>query len=224
MQMRSILPALTCSVLLAACALSTGGRRTLHAPSEANLQYHYYDVIGTSVGELMVSLQQAGPEATATGVYFARTTWTVEWHGDWTPSAAGGCRIVSSRTRLESQMALPRWRVTGASPDLTADWNSFVRNLSLHEHGHVQNAVAASREVDSRLRTLERPSCEGMESAARATIDSVVAVFRLQDEAYDERTRHGEAQGAVWPPRAARNMRQPGSTDPFRTPPTHTTP
>jgi len=223
MPMRSISPALCMAVLAAACALP-GQPRLIHTPAEANLQYRYYDVAGTSAGELMASLQQSSPEVTPTATYFARTTWMVEWHGDWTSTPAGSCRIVTSRTRLESRMAMPRWRVTGASADLTADWNAFVRNLTLHEHGHLQNAVAASREVDSRLKSLERPSCDGMESAARATIDSVVAVFRLQDEAYDERTRHGEAQGAVWPPRAARGMRQPGPTDAFRDPPTRTTP
>ncbi len=92
----------------------------------------------------------------------------------------------------------------------------LLEALEALERGHVVNAVAASREVDSRLRNLARPECDGMEAAARATIDSIVAVFRAQDEAYDERTRHGEAQGAVWPPRAGRNMRQPGPNEAIR--------
>jgi len=214
MPIRSTLAALAGCALATACMLP----RAVHTPPEAHLEYRYYDVIGSSVGELMASLQQGGPEATSTRIYFARTSWTVEWHGDWAPDSAG-CKVIGSRTRLESQMALPRWRSAGASADVAADWSVFVRNLSMHEHGHVENAVAASREVDSRLRNLERPSCDTMEAAARATIDSIVAVFRAQDEAYDERTRHGEVQGAVWPPRAARNLRQPGSNDVFRDPP-----
>jgi len=216
MSMRSTSPALAACALAAACA--SGGLRLVHAPPEANLTYRFYDVSGSSTGELVAALQSAAPQATQTGTYFARTTWTVTWDGNWEVEGAA-CRVIRSTTTLESQMALPRWRVTGASADLTSDWNNFVRNLALHERGHVVNAVAASREVDSRLRTLERPSCDGMEAAARATIDSVVAVFRAQDEAYDERTRHGAAQGAVWPPRAARNMRQPGPGEVFHDPP-----
>lgn len=207
--------------LLAACALHRP--RPVRMPPEANLEYRYYDVLGGSAGELMAALQSAAPETTPGGTYFAKTTWTVTWHGEWTADSVG-CKVITSQTELASQMALPRWRATGASADLTSDWNTFLRNLSLHEHGHVENAVSATREVDSRLRNLERPSCEGMEAAARATIDSVVAVFRGHDEAYDDRTRHGEVQGAVWPPRAARNLRQPGPTEVIRDPPLRTSP
>lgn len=219
MSMRSISMALAACALTGACA-SGGGRRLVHAPPEANLTYRFYDVSGSSTGELMAALQSAAPEATQTATYFARTTWTVTWDGNWAPDSAA-CRVIRSQTSLESQIALPRWRVTGASADLNSDWNNFVRNLALHERGHVVNAVAASREVDSRLRNLERPTCDGMEAAARATIDSVVAVFRAQDEAYDERTRHGAAQGAIWPPRAA-TMRSPGAGEVFRDPPLRT--
>ncbi len=219
--MRTTPLALAACLLAAACALSRGNARAVHTPPEANLQRRYYRVAGSSVGELTASLESAAPEATQTGTYFARTTWTVVWHGDWA-AADSACRVIASQTRLESQMALPRWEATGASADLTADWNTFVRNLALHENGHVLNAVAASREVDSRLRSLQAPSCGVMEATARTTIDSVIAVFRAQDEAYDARTRHGEAQGAVWPPRAARNLRQPGAGEIFRNPPTTT--
>jgi predicted secreted Zn-dependent protease len=215
MAMRPLLLVLVSCVLAAACA---HGRAVVRMPHEANLVYRYYEVAGGSVGELTGALQAAAPETTPTGSFFAKTTWTVVWDGEWTADSTA-CRVIRSETRLESQMALPRWKITAASADLASDWNAFVRNLTLHEHGHVVNAVAASREVDSRLRNLERASCDGMETAARATIDSVVAVFRAQDEAYDQRTRHGEAQGAVWPPRASRNMRQPGPGDAFRNPP-----
>jgi len=218
MAMRSTPLALAVCLFAAACATSAGRARPVRPPAEANLQHRYYRVSGASVGELMASMQSSAPEATQTGTYFARTTWTVEWHGDWT-AADSACRVISSQTRLESQMALPRWEATAASADLVADWNQFVRSLALHENGHVLNAVAASREVDSRLRSLQAPSCDVMEATARATIDSVIAVFRAQDEAYDARTRHGEAQGAVWPPRAARNLRQPGPGEVFRNPP-----
>ena len=215
MAMRPVLLVLGACAFAVACA---HGRALVRMPHEANLVYRYYQVAGGSVGELTAALQAASPEVTRTGTFFAKTTWTVVWDGEWTADSTA-CRIIRSQTKLESQMALPRWETTGASADLASDWNAFVRNLTLHEHGHVVNAVAASREVDTRLRNLERPSCDGMEAAARATIDSIVAVFRAQDEAYDQRTKHGEAQGAVWPPRAARNMRQPGPGEAFRNPP-----
>ena len=152
MAMRPVLLVLGACAFAVACAHRRG---LVRPPAEANLVYNFYDVTGGSVGELMAALQSAGPESTPTGTFFAKTTWTVVWDGEWTTDSTA-CRVIRSHTRLESQMALPRWKSTGASADLTSDWNAFLRNLTLHENGHVVNAVAASREVDSRLRNLER--------------------------------------------------------------------
>jgi predicted secreted Zn-dependent protease len=220
MQMRLACSGLAACALAAACALPSdvGRRPRIQMPPEANLQMRYYDVSGGTAGELMAALQQFGPGATDTGAFFAKTSWTVIWHGDWAPGP-DGCAIVSSQTQLESQMAIPRWRTTAASADLAADWKNFVRNLEAHERGHVVNAVRASRAVDDGLRHLSLPACDGMEAAARARIDSIVASFRLVDEEYDARTRHGASQGAVWPPRATRNMQQPGPGEVFHNPP-----
>jgi predicted secreted Zn-dependent protease len=147
MSMRFIPPVLAACMLTAACAANSRLPRVPHAPPEANLTYRYYDVHGATAGQLMSALLASTPEATPTGTYFAKTNWTVTWHGEWTADSTA-CRVVRSTTSLESQMALPRWRATGASADLASDWNNFVRNLSLHERGHVVNALAASREVD----------------------------------------------------------------------------
>jgi predicted secreted Zn-dependent protease len=194
--------------------------RPVREPAGANVQREYYEVIGGSVGELLASLKEQGRLATQTDSNFARTTWTVTWTGQWAPAPGDTlCAVTSSSVRLESRMALPRWRPSpGASSGLAGDWASFVRRLTGHENGHLATAVEAARAVDARLEHL-RGHCGTMETAARATIDSVVASFRAVDEDYDRRTGYGALQGAVWPPRTSPRLRVPGPHDAVRAPP-----
>jgi predicted secreted Zn-dependent protease len=213
------------TVCLALAVVACGPRgpaapRPVREPAGANVEREYYDVMGGSVGELLASLKEQGRAATQTDSNFARTTWTVTWTGEWAPPSGDTlCAVISSSVRLESRMALPRWRPSpGAPAGLAIDWAGFLRSLTGHENGHLVTAVAAARGVDERLRHL-RGGCGTMEAAARATIDSVVASFRVVDEDYDRLTAYGARQGAVWPPRTSPRLRVPGPQDAINAPP-----
>jgi predicted secreted Zn-dependent protease len=221
--MRVWIPSVVC-LALAACVPRGSTPRPVHEPAGANVEREYYDVMGGSVGELLGSLKEMGRAATQTDSNFARTTWTVTWTGEWAPPPGDTlCAVTASSVRLESRMALPRWRpAPGAPAGLATDWASFVRRLTGHENGHLVTAVAAARGVDEQLKRL-RGGCATMEAAARATIDSVVASFRVVDEDYDRRTGFGAQQGAVWPPRTSPRLRIPGSQDAIHAPPSHAT-
>jgi len=128
------------------------------------------------------------------------------------------CAVTTSRVRLESRMALPRWQPSpGAPGDLSTDWSRFVRNLTGHENGHLVTAVSAAGQVGEKLKDLRGP-CDGMRDRAQATMDSIVATFRLVDEDYDRRTGFGALQGAVWPPRTSPRLHVPGPTEVVRRP------
>lgn len=211
------------ALALAACApRGAAALRPVREPAGANVERAYYDVEGASAGELLASLKENAGTATQTDSNFARTTWTVTWTGEWAPAPGDTlCATTSSTVRLESRMALPRWRASpGGSGSLATDWARFVRSLTGHENGHLATAVAAAREVEERLKLL-RGGCGTMEAAARATIDSVVASFRAVDADYDRRTGNGALQGAVWPPRTTPRMRIPGPQEVIRSPPTN---
>ena len=218
--MRAWIASTVCLVVAACGPHGPGSPRPVHEPPGANVKREYYHVMGASVGEVLASLKEQAPAATQTDSNFARTTWTVVWTGEWAPAAGDSlCAVTASAVRLESRMALPRWRPSpGASGGLATDWAHFVRNLAGHENGHLATAVAAAREVDAQLVHL-RAGCATMETAARAKIDSVVASFRLADEDYDRRTAFGALQGAVWPPRTSPRLRIPGPQDAVRAPP-----
>jgi predicted secreted Zn-dependent protease len=218
--MRVLIASTLCLALAACTPRGPAAPHPVRAPEGANVEREYYDVMGATVGELLASLKEKGRTATQTDSNFARTTWTVVWTGQWAPAAGDTlCATTSSTARLESRMALPRWRPSpGASAGLAQDWSRFVRNLARHEHGHLVNAVAAARQVEEQLKRL-RGDCGTMEAAARAAIDSVVASFRVLDEEYDRLTAYGARQGAVWPPRTSPRLRVPGPHDAIRAPP-----
>jgi predicted secreted Zn-dependent protease len=218
--MRLLIASTVCLVLVACVPPREGAPRPVREPAGANVERVYYDVVGASAGELLASLKERGRTATQTDSNFARTTWTVVWTGEWAPAEGDSlCATTSSVARLESKMALPRWRPSpGASGGLAHDWSRFVRNLTGHENGHLVTAVAAAKQVEEQLKLL-RAHCGTMEAAAHAAIDSIVANFRAIDEEYDRRTSYGALQGAVWPPRTSPRLRIPGRDEAVRAPP-----
>lgn len=219
--MRLLIASAVCLLIIACVPPRERAPHPVREPAGANVQRVYYDVVGASTGELLASLKERGRTATQTDSNFARTTWTVVWTGQWAPAEGDSllCATTSSVARLESQMALPRWQPSpGASGGLAHDWSRFVRNLTGHENGHLVTAVAAAKQVEEQLKGL-RAQCGTMEAAAHATIDSIVASFRLIDEDYDRRTSYGAAQGAVWPPRTSPRLRIPGPEEAVRVAP-----
>jgi len=199
MSARLSLLAACASAGLAACAGSAApGPRPepggANPPAAANATYAYYDVTGTTVAELRTAMRQLGPPEG-----FGRTRWDLSWTARWQP-VAGGCRVTSAVVTLRSEVRLPRWEPgPDADAALVAQWRTFMENLRVHEHGHLEIAVAAVHEAERTLWRLEAPSCRIMQGAANQAAERVLATFRARDRAYDTRTRHGFTQGAAWP-------------------------
>lgn len=113
------------------------------------------------------------------------------------------CRMRSADVRATIVVSMPRWKVPpDAPPELVEAWNRMLRALSVHEAGHVEHAVVAEREIRRELMALTAPSCSVMELRSRQVAQRLLEEHRMRDRRYDERTRHGRTQGAVWPPRA----------------------
>jgi predicted secreted Zn-dependent protease len=113
------------------------------------------------------------------------------------------CRVRSADVQLTTHITLPQWAPpTDAPPELVALWDAFIRALSLHEARHADNAAAAARAVRRELEATSAPSCGMMEGRTSMAASRGLAEHRDRDRAYDERTRHGTTEGAVWPPRA----------------------
>lgn len=79
-----------------------------------------------------------------------------------------------------------------APPTLVDKWNAYVRNLTLHEEGHVDNIAESYLDVRT---AIQGATCPTAEAQAQATLE-VIGQF---DRDYDRDTDHGATQGAVFP-------------------------
>ena len=150
------------------------------------------------MGELLASMHRQRPPE-GYGVTRSFFSWTTRWE-----PVAGVCRVTQSRVTLRTEVRLPRWEPgPDAPPELVSQWRTFVENLRSHEHGHLELAVAALREVERELRRVQTPSCMSVQGAGNQAAQRVVSEYRARQRAYDERTRGGATQGVVWPPRPA---------------------
>jgi predicted secreted Zn-dependent protease len=211
---------LAVAAVLAGCAPSTSAVRERpepphpNAPAAANATFAYYEVSGATAAELWTSMRRQAPIEG-----FGRTRWEVTWSMRWLPTA-GVCRATLVQVTLHAEVRLPHWEPgSDAPPELVAQWRTFVENLRSHENGHLEVAVAAAREVERELRRVETPLCASMQGIANQTAERILADFRARDRAYDQRTRHGFTQGAVWPPRAGAPPAEAGKTSGPGTPP-----
>ena len=156
-----------------------------------------YDITGSSGVELRAAMQRLGPKDPLSGTpYAGYTRWRIAW--SYRVERARACEPTSVRVVARIRITLPRW--TGAAqadPSLAAEWRRFVTALRRHENGHAAIARAAARRIGSRLASLRAfRSCARLARAADGAAVRILNNARAAEVAYDERTRHGDTQGA----------------------------
>jgi predicted secreted Zn-dependent protease len=191
--------------LLAGCGASTASPASprpepgsLNPPAAANPTYAYYEVTGRTALEMWTSMRRQAPMEG-----FGRALWNVSWTMRWEPmpGLSRGCHIVAASVTLRTEVRLPHWDPPPeTSPELIAQWQSFIDHLRMHENGHLEIAVQAQRQVESALRRAEAPSCTMMQGVGNETAERILTELRGRERAYDQRTHHGATQGAAWPP------------------------
>lgn len=167
---------------------------------ERHIETVYYDVEGTTVAELAEALQRLGPQ-TEGQRFYGLTQWQLNAEYQWVESS-GGCAIENPVVRVAVTMTLPRWTPPRGTPgELVGAWNRFARALEQHEHEHRRLAEEAAEAIRWELATLRLPNCTHAESRAQQRVADIVQDYNRRNARYDEQTRHGITEGAVWPPR-----------------------
>lgn len=196
---------LTSRCLALAALLVVGGCAPAKAPAgatiprAANAEYVFYDVTGSTPAELWSSMRAAAPLAGQQPAY-GLTSWNVTWRTRW--GGTGQCRVTFADVQLQMRVTMPRWTPPAdASPELVAQWETFIRALAVHEAGHASRAAEAARQVRRALEGVSMPTCGMMELRTRAVAEQVLNQHRARDRDYDAQTRRGATQGAIWPPR-----------------------
>lgn len=183
--------------------LGCGGARTIDVGPTASgvhmrVQERFYRVHGTTVAAIQQSKRASGPELNGRR-YDAYTHWSIRWRYAVRPGGAV-CRLTDVRVTVDLEIELPAWTDGATAPDsLVAAWDEYVNALRTHEQGHARLSVDAANSVRDALSEFRSP-CGIIREAANAEGNARLAELRRLNRRYDDETRRGAGQGAVWPP------------------------
>ena len=152
---------------------------------------NYYEIYGSTEGELRKQLNAIGPVDDKGQRNDASTKWFVNWN--WPGYGTDNCSLREAIIKVDVQVFFPHWTpVQAASPDLIAKWSRYTQVLALHEKGHVDNIIGNYMTV---LAAIKGATCATAEAAAQAALVPI----RQNDVNYDQATGHGATQGAIFP-------------------------
>jgi predicted secreted Zn-dependent protease len=136
------------------------------------------------------------------GAYDATVKWNLHWTWRHDSSGPGGCILVSPIVTLNLAYWFPSWEPPEApSAELKERWATYIDALQRHELGHRNVAVSAANAI---LRAFEHgfsgPTCKEAEAEAAACTRGILSAHGDLDRRYDDVTRHGATQGALFGP------------------------
>jgi predicted secreted Zn-dependent protease len=153
----------------------------------------YYDIAGSTADELRNSMNQLRPNDPYDGnkPVDSYTDWYISWN--WPGYGTENCDLSAAEVSYRINIIMPRWiPPADASPELIVKWERYIRNLTFHEKGHVENVVNNYLTVKT---AIQNASCLTAETEAQKAL----VALRKFDSNYDKETDHGETQGAVFP-------------------------
>lgn len=174
--------------------------RCASAEPEVYVDYETYEVRGETAEQVRRAMNAQGILWKDGKTYDAFTSWDVSWSFELRQGRRG-CYVESVHTVVKVSQRFPRWKDRFfAPPELQEKWNAYRKALREHEDGHKGIALRAAREIESSLAGLDAsPSCRETSLRANALARQILQKHREQEEAYDETTRFGATQGAVFP-------------------------
>jgi predicted secreted Zn-dependent protease len=183
-------------VYAAALALAAGSAQALPIVRSST---QTYAVVGATEGEVRASLDQAplSPDGRRRVGY---TEADIEWKYGFRESG-GKCRVTSVTVTLNAKVTLPAWQPPyGASRGLRDRWEAFLAALARHEQSHVDIGYAAAKRIEDALWRAPMPrTCRGYDDALGRMANEIFDAAEREQEAYDQRTDHGAAEGVRFP-------------------------
>lgn len=160
----------------------------------------YYDISGTTEGELRQDLDAHGYVYTDGETYDGHTKWQIGWQY-WYKEASDSCSVGAVEVNVEAIIVLPKWQNQGdGTASLSVKWDEYIEKLTMHENGHRDIVLSGGKEIyTALLGTSPRPTCDEVKTAVTDTGKGIMEKITTQNETYDEETKHGETQGAVFP-------------------------
>jgi predicted secreted Zn-dependent protease len=170
------------------------------APPLVAEKYDYYEVCGSCEKDLQCEMNQKGIKWDDGKKYDSVTTWKVKWDYGY-DRAPQTCSADSFRVTVEILFRLPKWTRTGDAPQQLVDkWDSYMKNLVMHENGHRDMAVEAAADLSRSVAELPpAPTCVELDREVQNLCRARLKKLKEEEKEYDAITNHGYAQGAVFP-------------------------
>jgi len=174
--------------------------RTKVLPPVVTETYEYYEVCGCDEEELHCDLKQKCVRWSDGHKYDSLTSWDVKWDHRY-DQASERCAINSFKPIVEITFRYPRWKRTDDAPrPLVEKWDRYLENLIIHENGHRDRVVDAAADLSRAVAQLPpAPTCADLDRNVRALFRMRMAKMNKDQREYDETTKHGATQGAVFP-------------------------
>jgi predicted secreted Zn-dependent protease len=195
---RSVPPRLVPGLVLLAALWSPAGSRA--AQTSVNVSTNYYFFTGTNRAGIRAAMIQSRPWKQSSA-YDAHTDWQMRCSLTW--RRAGGQYVIDTfQVKTKVALTLPGWiPAPPVDSELVSQWQEFFKGLSRHEQGHVQLARDATAELERRLSAIGGyDSAQELTVAADRAAKEITDEFRKKDHSYDQETRHGVTQGAIFGP------------------------
>jgi predicted secreted Zn-dependent protease len=163
-------------------------------------KYYYYGISGDNEKDLRRQMTENGTKWDDGKTYDSVTSWNISWDYDY-DCTAQGCRADFFNTKVYITFRYPQWiRVGEVPPSLSEKWDTYMKNLIVHENGHRDMAVNATAELARAVVALESaPSRAELDRQIQGLSDRIMAKLKAEQREYDATTIHGTTQGAVFP-------------------------
>ncbi len=171
-----------------------------HAENAAGaLTVTTYDVHGATAEAIADGMKRNGPLDHGHRVD-GYTLWRIATSYGWRFDSRQ-CALTRFDATLTVEMTLPRWVPSGHPPAaLQQRWERFSAALRTHEDGHAAIGRDARKQILERARALAPAAdCKALVQHIDDLVDEVMKSHRQMDADYDDRTNHGQSQGAVFP-------------------------
>ena len=195
----------SCLVIFSFCFILSGCSENKITESDnlkpnVSINYVYYEINGTTDGDLRHQMDQFGPSDKKRLQHDAYTEWYVDWYypNSETNDSCGTGPITVTVTITHT---FPKWNIPSDAPqDMVEKWSNYLKALQTHEVGHRQIGIDAGHEILQALNELSvYPTCAKLEQIADMTGQNILDEFRQKEVSYDQTTRHGASQGARFP-------------------------
>lgn len=160
----------------------------------------YYEVTGQDEKELRKQMSRNGSSWSDGNRYDSITRWRVTWDYGYERTARA-CSPDSFRANIEIAIRYPKWIPADDAPSpLREKWDAYLTSLTVHETGHRDMAVEAVEDLTRAIAEMPAaPTCAELDRKIRCLCRERMQKLNEDAKDYDSATRHGSAQGAVFP-------------------------